>query len=285
MRARNKNLDYPASLKDILKRLWDGMRSGEFVSFRISITARDDGGAAKEVSIEGEQSGSGRWGFHFPKDSDSSPVESPEILRQKLAQIERSVRDYIVANALDGQWDVGEVEALIKAAVQSERSIDDFLCRTELPIRAFAQYGYDAHFAAPIMATACAMAGATALAGNDLSHASYCVDRGLFWASHNVLIPDPAGRFKARASTGGEGKALRYEPVKEMVAEFLETLAPDDGWESQAEAVHRVAVELNSKHSELVKKCGLISEDPFRTIQAWIQKDPARFPYRIRPDA
>lgn len=270
-------------MKDILKRLWDGMRSGEFVSFRVSIKPRNVEGRAKEFSIQGRQSESGHWDFHFPRNWHSRPAESPEILRQRLAQIERSVRAYIVGNALDGQWE--GVEASINAAVQSERSIDDFLCRTDLPIRAIAHYGYDAHLAAPIMATACATAAAAALVDNDLSYASYCADRGLFWSSRDVLVSNPADRFKARASTGGGGKALRYEPVKDKVAELLEILAPDDGWKLLPEAIDRVAVELITKHSELVEKCGLTCNDLFRTIQGWIKKNPARFQCHIKPRA
>ncbi len=91
---RHKSLNQPDSLKGILKRLSDGMRSGEFVSFRVSIKARNDVGRAEEVSIDGERSENDHWDYHFPGNPDSTPTESAEVLKQRLAQIDQSVRNY-----------------------------------------------------------------------------------------------------------------------------------------------------------------------------------------------
>ncbi|CAJ8144015.1 Uncharacterised protein [Burkholderia pseudomallei] len=282
---RHKNLNQPDSLKGVLKRLWDGMRSGEFVSFRVSIKARKDAERVKELSIDGEWSGNGQWDFHFPKNSDATPAESAEVLKQRLAQIDQSVRDYLVENGLENDWNSASADERIKEGVLSKRSIDDYLCSSDIPRLAFSQSGYDAHFAAPTLAIACAIAGAAALDRNDLGYASYCADLGLCWIHEKMLIPNPGDRYKSRAGMGGNEKALRYKPVKDKVAELLEILAPDDGWETLSKAIVRVAIELTEKHSEFVEECGLQCHALVDTIPGWIDKDPARFPCRIKPRA
>ncbi|WP_127447037.1 hypothetical protein [Burkholderia thailandensis] len=284
-KVRHKNLNQPDSLKGILKRLWDGMRSGEFVSFRVSIKARKDAGRVKEFSIDGERSGSGQWDFHFPKNPNSTPTESAEVLKQRLAQIDQSVRNYLVENDLENDWNSAGADERIKEGVLSKRSIDDYLCSSDLPRLAFSQSSYDAHFAAPTLAIACAIAGAAALDRNDLGYASYCADLGLCWIHEKMLIPNPGDRYKSRAGMGGNGKALNYEPVKDKVAELLETLAPSEGWKSLEKAIGTVANELAMKYSELTEECKLTSEDLSGTIRRWIRKDPARFPCRIKPRA
>lgn len=100
-----------------------------------------------------------------------------------------------------------------------------------------------------------------------------------------MLIPNPRERYKARASAGGKEKALNYEPVKDKVAELLETLAPTEGWKSLEQAIGRVADELAENYSELTKKCKLTSEDLSDTVRRWIRKDPKRFVCRIKSRA
>ena len=282
---RHKSLNQPDSLKGILKRLSDGMRSGEFVSFRVSIKARNDVGRAEEVSIDGERSENDHWDYHFPGNPDSTPTESAEVLKQRLAQIDQSVRNYLVESGLQNDWNSAGADERIKEGVLSKRSIDDYLCSSDLPRLAFSQSGYDAHFAAPTLAIACVIAGAAALDRNDLGYASYCADLGQCWIHEKMLIPNPADRYKPRAGTGGGGKARRYEPVKDKVAELLEMLAPDDGWETLPKAIVRVAVELTEKHSGFVEECGLKCHALVDTIPGWIDKDPARFPCRLKPRA
>ncbi|QCX49699.1 hypothetical protein [Ralstonia pseudosolanacearum] len=277
-------MNQPDSLKDILKRLSDGMRSGKFVSFRVSIKARNNVGRTEEVSIEGERSESDHWDYHFPRNPDST-TESAEVLRRRLAQIDQSVRNYLVENGLEDDWNNAGADERIEEDVLSDRSIDDYLSSSDLPRLAFSRSGYDAHFAAPTLAIACAKAGAVALDRNDLGYASYCADLGLCWIHEKMLIPNPGDRYKARAGMGGDGKALNYEPVKDKVAELLETLAPSEGWGSLEKAIGKIAEELAAKYSKLTKECKLKSEDLSGTIRRWIRKDPARFPCRIKPRA
>jgi hypothetical protein len=282
--VKSRNMDYLKAAGNAFKKIGAILRDETLTGFRLSIKAYPaDGSDPVELSVGGERSESGHWDVHVPKQSDSSPAESPETLRLKFAQIERSVRDYLVENCLDNDWNSAGAEERIKAGVLSARSVDDYLCRSDLPIRAVAQYGYEAHFAAPVSATACAIAGAAALKDNDLSYASYCVDLGLYWCRDDVLICDPASRFKPRAGTGGDGTARRYEPVKHKVAELLGTLVPDDGWENLEQAIVGVFMELNGKHTKFVEDCGLTTDNLPRTITGWMRKDPTRFPCRLRP--
>lgn len=278
---KNKKPAYLLAIEKQFKKIWDILCDPQFVQFRLSIKWQRRSGRPREVSIEGQRSADGRWDTHFPQDGGLRAHKSPAVLRERFAKIEQSVRSYIIKNALSVQWN--ELEKSIEAALQSGLPVDEFLCSTDLPIRGSAAYGYAAHFAAPIIATAYAMAGTRALADGDVSRASHWSGIGLYWSSPKMLIPNPGNRFKKRASTGGKGKARRYEPIKDKVAELLVVLAPGEGWKSLSKAVDKVAIELIDKYSELCEECGLTSVDPAGTIRGWIQKDPTRFPCRIRP--
>lgn len=99
-----------------------------------------------------------------------------------------------------------------------------------------------------------------------------------------MLIPHPGARerYKERASEGGKGKALNYEPVKVKVAEMLKESAPDDRRDSWRKAIAKVAAELTDKHSEFVEYCGLECHALVDTIPVWIDKEPERFSCRIK---
>ena len=276
----NKIQNYLVAAESVFKKIGRILRDKRFVSFKLSIKLRRKSGKPKRFSIEGRRFTDGSWVSHEPY---LRVPQSAEVLRERFAQIEQRVHNYIATNTLEVQWN--KLEGLIKAALHSGQSVDDLVNSEGLPVLASSGYGYEAPFAAPIIATAYSIAGARALENGDLSRASYCSGVGLYWSSPKMLIPNPRERYKARASAGGKEKALRYEPVKDKVAELLMTMAPSEGWKSLEHAIGRVADELANKYSELTKKCKLTSEDLSGTIRRWIRKDPARFPCRIKPRA
>jgi hypothetical protein len=240
---------------------------------------RDDWSEPKSISMQGERSADGGWNTWFPRDQNSGALQSRETLKGKLASIEEHVREYIVENALDADWET--LEASINEALKSGLTVEDLEYRSELPIYAIAGYGYEAHFYAPMMATAFSIEGTEALTKNDLNHASYCVDRGLYWSGPGIFLPNPNDRFTERARTGGLGKDFRREPVKDKVAELLIKLVPEEGWASTCAAIVAVETELTRKYSSLVAECQLKTDNLPRTIDTWIQVDPERFPHRI----
>lgn len=279
-KIKNSVPDYLSAAERPFKRIYGILRDRQFVWFKLSIKLWRKSGKPKGFAIEGQRSTGGGWDTRFPQDQSSRELESAETLKERFVKIEQSVRDYIAGNGLVEQWD--KLEAPIKKALQSGRSIDEILSDTELSVLGFFEYGYEAHFAAPIIARVCAIAGSRALLDGDLSYASYCADRGLYWSGADVLIANPRERFKPRAGEGGKGKARRNDPVKDKVAKLLETLAPVDGWDSLHNAIDRVSVDLIAKHSQFVEDCGLKCHALPQTIRGWIKKDPSRFPHRIR---
>ncbi|WP_322066128.1 hypothetical protein [Burkholderia ubonensis] len=279
----NKIQNYLVAAESAFKKIGRILRDKRLVSFELSIKLWRKSGKPNEFSIEGSRSTDGGWTLHLPPDPNLRVPKSPTVLNQRFSKIEQSVRDYLAENALDGRW--AGLEKSIKEQLQSGLSVDDFLCSTGLPIQGSSGSGYDAPFAAPIIATAYAIAGARALADGDLSRASYCSGIGLYWSSPKMLIPNPRERYKARASAGGKEKSLRYEPVKDKVAELLMTMTPSEGWKSLEQAIGHVADKLAMCHSQLVKETGLTTDGLDDTIRRWIRKDPARFPCRIKPRA
>jgi hypothetical protein len=266
------------------KKIGDVLCDKRVVRFTLSVKLYRDGlSEPKTISMQGERSADDGWNTWFPTDQNSSMLHSPETLKEKLARIEEHVREYIVGNALDADWI--ELEALIKKSLKSRLTVEDLEYQSEAPIQAIAAYGYEAHFCAPVMATAYAIEGAEALANNDLDRASHCVDQGLYWSNPDMFIPNPKDRFSERACTGGRGKDIRLEPVKDKVAESLRELAPKEGWESPTAAIKAVANELTDNYSSFVEECGLKTHNLPRTIRGWIRADSRRFPHRIKSKA
>lgn len=264
-----------------LKKIWDLLRDMQLVRFTLSLKLYRDGlSEPKTISMQGERSPDGDWNTWFPREQNSRTRQSPEALKGKLASIEEHVRAYIAENGLATKWK--ERKASLEEALKSGRSLDDLEYQSEIPIRAITAYGYEAHFYAPMMATAYVIKGTEALTKNDLNQASYCVDRGLYWSSPAMFIPNPNDRFVERARTGGLGKDIHREPVKQKVAELLMKLAPDEGWEFTTTAIEAVANELIVHHSSFVEKCGLKPENLPKTIERWIQVNPERFSHRIK---
>lgn len=233
-------------------------------------------------SIQSERNVDGNWNKFSLGDQKSGAPQSRETLKEQLASIEERVRKYIVDNAMEVGWT--ECEALIKEKLKSGLSAEDMEYQSELPIYAIAAYGYEAHFYAPIMATTYAIEGAEAFAKNDLDRLSHCVDRGLHWSNPDMFVPNPKDRFTERASEGGNGKARRYELIKDKVAELLMKRAPVEGWASTSAAIKTIVDELIDCHFSFVEECGLTPENLPRSIGEWIQVDPKRFPHRIKFD-
>lgn len=267
-----------------IKKIWDLLNDKELVRFTLSVKLHRDGSSEpRTIFIQGKRSMDGGWDTSLPRDKNSSALQSPATLQEKLAGIEKSVRGYIVENALEARWT--ELEASVKEALKSGRSVEDLEYRSEIAIDAVTALSYEAHFCAPVMATAYAIEGAAALAKHDFDRASHCVERGLYWSKPDMFIPHPKERFSERARTGGKGKALSLEPVKDKVAKLLITLAPDAGWRSTHGAIGKVTQNLTDNHSSLVEACGLDTDNLPRTIKGWIEADPDRFPHRIKPKA
>lgn len=283
-KVKNSMPDYLSAAEGPFKKIYRILRDRRFVQYKLSIRLWRKSGRPKELAADLRRSDDGGLTTHFLRDPSSSAQKSAEPLEDRFAQIERSVSGYIVRNGLAEQW--SELEASIKKVLQSGQSIDEILSATELSVLGFFEYGYEAHFVAPIIATACAMAGSRALLNNELSYASYCAERGLYWSSAEVLIPNPSERFTERASKGGQAKARLHEPgkakVKDEVAKLLVELAPDAGWKSLSEATNQVARRLTEEHSVFVEKSGLKTDALPDTIRRWIDKEPSRFPYRLR---
>jgi hypothetical protein len=266
-----------------LKKISDMLRDKSVVGFKLSVNLYSaELNEPRTFSLQGKRSIDGDWRTCFPSDRRSKLTQPSEALKAKLATIEERVHEYMSQNALGTEWK--ELECSIVQVLNSGLSIEDLEYRCATPIHALAAISYDAHFCSPVMATMYAKEGARALVKSDLDRAMYCVDRGLYWSNPEMFLPNPNNRFKARASTGGRGKDLCREPVKDKVAELLIELAPSEGWKSRTEAIEEVANKLISSHSNFVEKCFLKSEALPRTIQDWIQADPVRFAHRIKPN-
>jgi len=264
-----------------LKKVGDFLRDKSVVSFTMSVKLYRDGlSAPKTIFMQGERSIDGALTTYFPRVQNQDAVQSRNALKGKLESIEERVHEYIVENALDAGWK--KLEVSIDEALKSALSADDLEYRSFVPIHALAGRSYEAHFCAPVMATVYAKEGEKALAKGNLNQASYCVDRGLHWSSPEIFIPSPNGRFKERAGTGGVGKHLRHEPVKDKVVELLKELEPNEGWKSTSTAIESVANELISNHSRLVEECCLKTETLPRTIRGWIQANPKRYTHHIK---
>lgn len=266
--------------ENMVKEIWNILRDKQFVRFTLSVKIyRDNLSEPKTISMQGERAPDGGWITWFPRDQNPETLQSRETLKGKLASIEEHVREYIVANALDAEWK--KYRAQVEEALKGGQSPDDLENQSELTIPAMTGYGYGAHFCAPMLATAYAINGIEALTKNDLNHASHCVDRGLHWSSSDMLIANPNDRFKERARTGGLGKDIRREPVKQKVAELLMGLAPDEGWASTPDAVEAVVNKLIDSHSSFVEKYELKTHNLPITINRWIKRNPERFVHRI----
>lgn len=266
-----------------LKKISDMLRDKSVVGFKLSVNLYSaELNEPRTFFLQGKRSIDGDWSTCFPSDRRSKLTQPSEALKAKLATIEERVHEYMSQNALETEWK--ELECSIVQVLNSGLSIEDLEYRCATPIHALAAISYDAHFCSPVMATMYAKEGVRALVKSDLDRATYCVDRGLYWSNPEMFLPNPNNRFKARASTGGRGKDLCREPVKDKVAELLIELAPSEGWKSRTEAIEEVADELISSHSNFVEKCFLKSEALPRTIQDWIQADPVRFAHRIKPN-
>lgn len=264
-----------------LKKISDLLRDKSVVGFKFSVNLySDDLCEPRSFSIQGKRSADGGWSTCSPNDRKPKLTQSSEALKAELATIEERVHEYMSENALGAEWN--DLECSIVEVLNSGFSIEDLEYRCATPVHALAAMSYEAHFCSPVMATVYAKEGAKALAINNLDHAMYCVDRGLYWSNPDMFLPNPNSRFKARASTGGRAKDLRREPVKDKVAELLIELAPSEGWKTTTNAIEAVANELIASHANFVEKCFLKSEALPRTIQEWIEADPARFAHRIK---
>jgi len=267
-----------------LKKISDILHDKSVVGFKLSVDLySDESNKPRTFSLQGKRSADGGWRTCSPNDRGSKPNKSSEALKAELATIEKRIHDYISQNALGAEWK--ELECSIVQLLKLGLSIEELEYRCATPVNALAAISYEAHFCSPVMATVYAKEGARVLAKSNLDHAMYCVDRGLYWSNQEMFMPNPNNRFKARASTGGRGKDLRREPVKDKVAELLIELAPREGWKSSTTAIEEVANELIASHSNFVEKCFLKSETLPRTIQDWIQADPLRFAHRIKPNS
>lgn len=273
--------DFVLEAEKKLKVIWDLLKQKDAVKFRMTVTAyHEDGGDPLVITMEGARADNGEWRIKHPPSKRTSPLESSAELQEKLDAIEASVQNYISKNSLNGEW--REWSDALKEAMKSGRSTEDLEFRSEIPMRAIAVYGYDAHFFAPVMAMAYVIEGTDALARNDLEQASRSAERGAYWSREEMLIADPANRFVERAHTGGGGKAARYEEVKKKVGELLRGLRPE-GWDSRNQAIDAVADELTTKHAELVEKRGLQTSNLSRTIKGWLKKEPERFQHPVKP--
>ena len=249
--------------------------------FTLSIKFHRDGLSEPiTISMQGERTADGNWNKFSLGDKKSGVPRSREALKEQLASIEQRVSKYVVDNALDARWK--ECEALIKEKLKSGLSVEDLEYERAIPIYAYAVYGYEAHFYAPITATAYAIEATEAFVNDDLDRVSHCVDRGLYWSNPDMLVANPTDRFTKRASEGGKGKHGVYEPVKDKVAELLIKLAPEEGWKSTSVAIETVSNVLISRLSSFVEECGLSTDDMSLRIEDWIHAEPERFSYRIK---
>ncbi|MDR5855981.1 hypothetical protein P9239_17960 [Caballeronia sp. LZ062] len=279
------NLDLMTHARKMFGKMRKLLKDADLVSFQISVTLYREGiDEPRTISMKGARSANGAWITRFTRDLESDLPESPEALRSRFSRAQEAVRSYIVDNELSEDWIA--IEAELREAMKSGGSVDALEYHAQIPVRAIANYGNDAHLYAPLMATAYLIEGTDALVRNALEHASYCVERARYWSSSEMLIPNPRHRFKERARAGGHGKAANYEPVKARVIELLTELEPDGGWISGREAIDRVADELAGKACvQLVEGCGMEPSNLPRTIGGWVKEQPERFRYRIRPKA
>jgi hypothetical protein len=266
-----------------IKEIWRVLSGKNLVKF--VLTVRLYGGDLSEpktISVEGDRSENGGWKTSFPRKKNSGPFQSTEVLQESLASIEKSVHRYIVENALDEEWK--ELKLTLEHALKSGYSVEDLAYRSGMGFRAIAGYGYGAHFYAPIIAAACAIKGGEALKKNDLDHATYYVECGVYWSGSETFISNPKARFTERARKGGISKALALEPVKDKVAELLKTLRPD-GWQTTSQAIFAVSDELTMRHSKFVEDCGLTCENLPKNIKKWVKAEPERYLHRIEKKA
>lgn len=263
-----------------LKVIWDLLKNTDAVRFRLTVTMyREKGEEPVVMTVEGTRAENGGWNLEPPPSKRAGPLESPAELKEKLGAIEASINKYISAHSLDEEWQLWL--DMIRRQMKLGLTTDDLEHHSEFRMRALASYGYDAHFAAPVMAMAHVIEGAEALARGDLEQATLNVEQGFYWSSDGMLIADPANRFAGRARTGAAAKTARYEGVKKKVAELLQDLAPGER-DSSSQVVEVVADKLTMDYAKLVEDSGLQAANLVRTIKGWLKREPDRFRHPVK---
>lgn len=119
---KNRINDYFVAAEGAFKKIGRILHDKRFVSFELSIKLWGKSGKPKQFSIEGRRSADGSWVQREPYLSVS---QSDEALKERFAQIENRVRNYIATNTLDAQW--SKLEGLIKKALHSGQYVDDLV--------------------------------------------------------------------------------------------------------------------------------------------------------------
>ena len=262
----------------------DALGSKEAVRFKISVEVEfHEKTEPISIFIEGERASDGGWSTRRLINQNQDVLSSREALEESLESIKGQVSEYILQNALVEDWK--ELTEAMNEIRESGYSLVEWGNRAALPMIAVTAYGYEALFCAPIMAIAYVNEGTQALAKNDLSYTSHCVQRGQYFSGAEMLISNPNKWLTDRAITGGIAKKFLREPIKIKVSELLKSLAPVNGWASTTDAIRMVAYELNDNHSDLVESCKLKTENLPRTIKEWMKSEPEKFHYSITSEA
>lgn len=266
--SSEKIKQFAGKLREMMKKV-----NVEKITIRFRIFYKDEA-QPQIIQQEISRSESGTWQF-VPR-LPSEGKQSASNLKTDFRKIQTAAREYLREHEPTIDWN----ELVVKAEqyLSAGNTAKD-LENSPYGVRGVAGYGYDVQFNAPVIALLFSVEGLQALVQNDLARAMHCSIRGLHWISSDMLIPNPHEEFKARARTGGTGKALKSEPVKNLVAELLHKKS--EPWANKTAAIKWVAEHLVNHQSELIEPSGLNEENLVRTIGDWMKVDPDRFPINI----
>lgn len=282
--SQPKARDNTPTLIERTKKVFDAVRLAlkdqTYVRFELSFKFYRKSGDSITIPMELTRTAPDSWNASFPSKTDTRPPESAESIGERLSSIENAVTHYVATESIEEVW--LSIESTIKDAIKRGITAETLILHTEIPQIAIAGRSYDAHLYAPAMAIAYALESANALSIGDMKHAAFCADEGLRWCHPEMLIHNHHERFSARAKTGGEGRANKYEPLKCIAAELLTTRTPHEGWNSISEAVAAIEHHLTTNHLDLVESCGLKTYNLSNTLRRWVCREPERLNIRIK---
>ena len=232
------------------------------------------------VSMQGSRGENHVWNISSSA-KDMQILYSPDKLIEMWELAEERVQAYMVEHAYQEDWHYSK-KILTNNLNTGKLTLEYLRYQSEIPGRAFWDYGYEAHFFAPIMATAFVIEGRQALEANDLGLASEYADLSLAWSGKDMLIPNPRERFSSRASEGGRAKAESTILLKAIIIVLFSDKQPKGGWNSVAHAKETVTHFLHCTYPDFVKECGLESDNLPRTLNEWIRKKPEMYLRHIK---
>lgn len=214
------------------------------------------------------------WEVKFRQKRPQKAGGTAAKLSADIRQISEHARAFIVQHESIEKWN--ELTSDLQSFMENMGTADEIEL-SEFGMRARIGYGYNVHFFAPLIANAFSLEGIKALDRHDLIEATHCAERGAYWSSSELMNIHSKELLSMRAKTGGIGKASRYENIKDIVASLFVELIPQQGWGNKANAIAKVADEVQCRFLSELDSSGLKHENLETRLAQWLRQDPKRF--------